>query len=259
MPHGCRAEPTSTRLGPPGRDSHLGSNSGAVGRVGRRAASESYHGVVSDERITIEPDEMGGAPCIRGLRIPVATVVAMVADGMTVDEIVRDLPDLEPADVGEALRYAAEAVREQEREVVPQAMPRDGDPAVDKSHLPLVYSCSGCSSAAQMANHIAIALDRRGLAEMSCIAGVGGDVPSLVKVARSAKETGRPIVGIDGCALSCVQHTLARHDIEPTVAHQLQQYAVKKVKGQDFDLDEAADVLDMVVTSMPAPAVESVE
>jgi len=57
---------------------------------------------------------MGGAPCIRGLRIPVATVVAMVADGMTADEIVADLPDLTPADVAEALRFAAEAVRERE-------------------------------------------------------------------------------------------------------------------------------------------------
>lgn len=65
-------------------------------------------------RITVEPDKMGGQPCIRGLRIPVATVVAMVADGMTVDEILTDLPDLEAEDVAEALRYAAEAVRERE-------------------------------------------------------------------------------------------------------------------------------------------------
>lgn len=57
---------------------------------------------------------MGGQACIRGLRIPVATVVAMVADGMTVDEILTDLPDLEAEDVAEALRYAAEAVRERE-------------------------------------------------------------------------------------------------------------------------------------------------
>jgi len=57
---------------------------------------------------------MGGAPCIRGLRIPVATVVAMVADGMTAGEIVADLPDLTPEDVAEALRFAAEAVRERE-------------------------------------------------------------------------------------------------------------------------------------------------
>src|SRR5690606_21354051 len=61
-----------------------------------------------------------------------------------------------------------------------------------RAHLPLVYSCSGCSSAAQMANWLAVALDRRGLAEMSCIAGVGGDVPKLVRVATS----GRPIIGI---------------------------------------------------------------
>jgi uncharacterized protein (DUF433 family) len=65
-------------------------------------------------RITVEPDKMGGVPCIRGLRIPVATVVGMVAEGMTVDEIIADCPDLEPDDVREVLRYAAEAVRERE-------------------------------------------------------------------------------------------------------------------------------------------------
>ncbi|MCF7551336.1 DUF433 domain-containing protein [Pseudonocardia sp. WMMC193] len=63
-------------------------------------------------RITVIPDLMGGVPTIRGLRIPVATVVSMVADGMTVDEICTDLPDLTPEDVAEALRYAAEALRE---------------------------------------------------------------------------------------------------------------------------------------------------
>ena len=57
---------------------------------------------------------MGGVPCIRGLRIPVATVVGMVADGMTHVEILAAYPDLEPDDVHEALRYAAEAVRERE-------------------------------------------------------------------------------------------------------------------------------------------------
>lgn len=57
---------------------------------------------------------MGGVPCIRGLRIPVATVVGMVADGMTVEEILASYPDLQREDVAEALRYAAEAVRERE-------------------------------------------------------------------------------------------------------------------------------------------------
>jgi uncharacterized protein (DUF433 family) len=73
-----------------------------------------YAGSVIFDRITIEPDTMAGQPCIRGLRIPVATVVAMVADGMTIPEIVADLPELEAEDVAQALRYAAEAVRERE-------------------------------------------------------------------------------------------------------------------------------------------------
>ncbi len=58
-------------------------------------------------RITIDPAQMDGVPCIRGLRIPVGTVVGMVADGMTEEEILRDFPDLEEADVREALHYAA--------------------------------------------------------------------------------------------------------------------------------------------------------
>lgn len=69
-------------------------------------------------RITVRPEQMGGVPCIRGLRIPVATVVGMVADGMTTDEILAAYPDLEPADIEEALRYAAEAVRERELPLV---------------------------------------------------------------------------------------------------------------------------------------------
>ena len=65
-------------------------------------------------RITVRPDQMGGVPCTRGLRIPVATVVGMIADGMTEDEILKAYPDLEREDLREALRYAAEAVRERE-------------------------------------------------------------------------------------------------------------------------------------------------
>jgi uncharacterized protein (DUF433 family) len=66
------------------------------------------------ERITTNPAQMGGMPCIRGLRIPVATVVAMVADGMTPDEILNELPDLQREDIADALHYAAEALRERE-------------------------------------------------------------------------------------------------------------------------------------------------
>jgi uncharacterized protein (DUF433 family) len=65
-------------------------------------------------RITVNARQMGGVPCIRGLRIPVATVVGMIADGMAADEVLEAYPDLEREDVRQALRYAAEAVRERE-------------------------------------------------------------------------------------------------------------------------------------------------
>ncbi len=65
-------------------------------------------------RITVQPDQMGGVPCIRGLRIPVATVVEMVADGMPEGEIMAAYPDLEAEDIRESLYFAAETVRERE-------------------------------------------------------------------------------------------------------------------------------------------------
>ncbi len=70
-------------------------------------------------RITVNPNQMGGVPCIRGLRIPVATIVGMVAEGMTEPEILKAYPDLQVEDIREALRYAAEAVRERELPLVP--------------------------------------------------------------------------------------------------------------------------------------------
>ena len=70
-------------------------------------------------RITVNSKQMGGVPCIRGLRIPVSTVVGMIADGMTKAEIMKAFPDLEDEDVQEALQYAAEAVRERQLPLVP--------------------------------------------------------------------------------------------------------------------------------------------
>ena len=105
----------------------------------------------------------------------------------------------------------------------------------DRASIPLVYSCSGCSSAAQMANHIALALDRLGTAEMTCIAGVGGDVPSLVKLARS----GRPVVAIDGCPLVCAKSCLARHGVAPDMHWQLGEHGVRKRYHAGFDLEQA--------------------
>ena len=65
-------------------------------------------------RITVDPAKMNGVPCIRGLRVPVATVVDMVADGMTVEEILSAYPDLQSDDIREALQFAAETLRERE-------------------------------------------------------------------------------------------------------------------------------------------------
>jgi uncharacterized protein (DUF433 family) len=66
------------------------------------------------ERISRDPAVMGGVPCIKGTRIPVATVVAYVADGQTPESIARDFPQLSAADVVEALNFAAETLRERE-------------------------------------------------------------------------------------------------------------------------------------------------
>jgi len=70
-------------------------------------------------RITVDPWQMGGVPCLRRLRIPVATVVGMVADGMSEEDILQAYPDLELEDIREALRYAAAAVQEREIPLVP--------------------------------------------------------------------------------------------------------------------------------------------
>ena len=116
--------------------------------------------------------------------------------------------------------------------------------------LPLVYSCSGCSSAAQLANHVALQLDRRGLAEMSCIAGVGGDVPYLLKIAQS----GRAIVALDGCPLVCVKSCLARHGLTADRHYQLQQYGVKNRQHTDFDVEQAQVVLAQVSADLQQAA-----
>lgn len=79
---------------------------------------EAY--IMKFKRITVNSNQMGGVPCIRGSRIPVATIVAMIADGMTREEILKNYPDLEAEDIHEALQYAADAVRERE---LPLAMP----------------------------------------------------------------------------------------------------------------------------------------
>ncbi|MFT4920920.1 MAG: putative metal-binding protein [Haloarculaceae archaeon] len=109
--------------------------------------------------------------------------------------------------------------------------------------VPLVYSCSGCSSAAQMANDLAVRLDRERVAEMSCIAGVGGDVGPLVDTATS----GRPMLVIDGCPLECARKSLEQHDVTPNRHVNLAKRGVPKEYHVDYDDDQASDLFDELV------------
>jgi len=102
--------------------------------------------------------------------------------------------------------------------------------------LPLVYSCSGCSNIAQVANQVAIELDREQRAEMSCIAGIGGGVSSLVKKAKSAGT----IIALDGCPLHCVKNSLAKHNIESTHHFTLTEYGIKKKYHMDFAAEDVS-------------------
>ncbi|WP_210418618.1 putative zinc-binding protein [Aliikangiella coralliicola] len=111
------------------------------------------------------------------------------------------------------------------------------------SELPLVYSCSGCSNIAQLANQVAVELDRENIAEMSCIAGVGGGVKSLVKKAKS----GREIIALDGCQLHCVKSCLANHGVESTYHFTLTEFGIKKRYRCDFLAEDVVEVKRRVV------------
>ena len=111
-----------------------------------------------------------------------------------------------------------------------------------RKQRPLIYSCSGCSDVAQLANNVAVSLDHAGEFEMSCISGVGGKVPSLVKTARS----GRPITVIDGCPLHCARACLENIGVEPDEHVRLYDFGFKKHYGQSYGEDALEEVCDEV-------------
>lgn len=94
---------------------------------------------------------------------------------------------------------------------------------------PIVYSCSGCSNVAQLANDVALELNTRQVAQMSCIAGVGGKVKGLVKLARS----GRRIIALDGCQLHCVKSCLESVEVDPDIHLTLTEHGLKKGKFEE--------------------------
>lgn len=121
----------------------------------------------------------------------------------------------------------------------------------------LVYSCSGCSDVAQLANEVALRLDHSGAAEMSCIAGVGGGVPGLTRTARS----GRPIVAIDGCQMHCASHCLAKAGVTPIEHVKLYERGLRKRRGQRCDEETVVEVVSEVgelIARLPLDAVSRV-
>ncbi len=113
----------------------------------------------------------------------------------------------------------------------------------------LVYSCSGSSNVAQLANHVAVRLDRIGIAEMSCIAGVGGDVRALVKKATG----GRAVIAIDGCPLTCCEQVLGAKGVKPVRLVRLHELGLKKRQHVDFSEAERESVFRSVLADL-APA-----
>lgn len=116
-------------------------------------------------------------------------------------------------------------------------------PSVD---LPILYSCSGCSSAGQMANTLALRMDRERLAEMSCIAGIGGDVPTLMRKARS----GKPLLVIDGCPLHCALHSLRQRELKPDRHVDLSRLGVAKEGRQNFSQEQASRLYGQVTQEL---------
>lgn len=120
---------------------------------------------------------------------------------------------------------------------------------INNTDKPIVYSCSGCSNVAQLANDVAIKLNTMGIAEMSCISGVGGNVRPLVKLAKS----GRPIIAIDGCPLSCVAACLSQHDVKAT--HHLELTKAMNLQKRpnqlctDIDLNQALTLIISTISS----------
>ncbi|MCC6223172.1 MAG: putative zinc-binding protein [Thermoleophilia bacterium] len=120
--------------------------------------------------------------------------------------------------------------------------------------LAVVYACSGSSNVAQLANAIAVRLDRAGLADMSCIAGVGGDVKPLVRRATTSPR----VVALDGCPLACCERVLASKGVAPERIVRLHQRGLRKRQHADFAAAETErvyrDVLAEVAPTLLAAA-----
>ncbi|MGD0166423.1 MAG: putative zinc-binding protein [Gaiellaceae bacterium] len=115
-------------------------------------------------------------------------------------------------------------------------------PALDSPPEALVYACSGASNLGQLANEIAIRLDRAGLAEMSCAEAVGIEAGPPYAAALS----GRPVVAISGCPLACADRLLGEHGVEVTRSIQLENRGVVKDKHVSVAAEESERIFNEV-------------
>jgi len=104
----------------------------------------------------------------------------------------------------------------------------------EQQQKPIVYSCSGCSNLAQMAHDISLNLDADGIAELSCVAGVVGKVGPLVDLANS----GRPVIAIDGCSLSCTKLCLEASNLKADYYYLISDLGFEKRSKWDNSLTE---------------------
>lgn len=103
-----------------------------------------------------------------------------------------------------------------------------------KQQKPIVYSCSGCSNLAQMAHNISLNLDGDGIAEMSCVSGVAGKVEAIMALVNSD----RPIIVIDGCALSCTKSCLEAAGFNADYYYQISDLGFEKRSKWNDSLTE---------------------
>lgn len=112
--------------------------------------------------------------------------------------------------------------------------------------LPLIYSCSGSSNIAQLANQVALEFDFEELAEMSCIAGIGGNVKAKVKLAQS----GRKIIALDGCPLNCVKNCLKTQNLNADFHITLSEHGIKKQYHKAFSPEDVPRIKTLIIENL---------
>lgn len=111
---------------------------------------------------------------------------------------------------------------------------------------PLVYACAGCASAGQMANYLALKLDRLGLAQMGCLAGVAAGLPHMVAEA----DSGRPVLVLDGCHHGCAMKCLENQGLTANRHVVLTHLGARKRFHRDFELSEAEALAEGVIDAV---------